>query len=98
MSGPYQVRFAPSANREFRKLPRKVQAVLASRVDSLAADPRPPGAKQLAGPHELWRLREGDYRMIYQIRDEVLFVLVVRVGHRGEVYRRLDRLEKALRR
>lgn len=93
----YRIRFAPAAGREFRKLPRAVQTLLGPRIDALASEPRPPGAKKLAGPHGLWSLREGDYRVIYQIRDEILFVVIARAGHRGDVYRQIERLVKALR-
>ena len=53
----------------------------------MAAQPRPHGAKLLSGDHAIWRLRVGDYRVLYEIRDAVLVVLVVRIGHRREVYR-----------
>lgn len=93
----YRVVFAPSAAREFRKLPKRIQALLSPRIDALALEPRPEGSKKLAGPYDLWRLREGDYRLLYQIRDAVLCVLVARAGHRGDVYRQLDRMAKSLR-
>ena len=53
----------------------------------LANDPRPPGCDKLAGVENLYRIRVGDYRVVYQIRDEMLLVLVVKIGHRREVYR-----------
>jgi mRNA interferase RelE/StbE len=55
---------------------------------ALEHDPRPPGARQLAGSDGLWRVRVGDYRVIYSIEDRRLVVIVIRVGHRREVYRR----------
>jgi mRNA interferase RelE/StbE len=85
----YRVEFSRAADRQFRGLPRRVQARLKSRIDALAADPRPPGATRLSGADDLYRIRAGDYRVIYAVQDEVLLVLVVRVGHRREVYRRL---------
>ena len=84
---PYAVEFSPSARREFRKLAREVQRSLRPRLDALATEPRPAGAKKLKGSDDLWRIRVADYRIIYEIRDRILVVLVMRVGHRREVYR-----------
>ena len=86
---PYEVRLKPSAERKLRKLPREAQQRLASRLDGLAADPRPPGCERLAALEGLYRVRIGDYRIIYQIEDRALIVLVITIGHRREVYRRL---------
>lgn len=83
----YEVRVAPYALRQMRKLDaaarRRVQAV----IDLLAEDPRPPAAKQLVGGRGEWRVRTGDYRIVYEIQDKELIVLVVAVGHRREIYR-----------
>ena len=84
----YQVRLAPAAIRQLHKLDppgrRRVQAA----IDLLAENPRPPGARQLVGGAGEWRVRTGDFRIIYDIRDEQLLVLVVKVGHRRDVYER----------
>jgi len=56
-------------------------------IDGLATNPRPPGAKKLKGVAEAWRIRIGDFRIVYEIRDRILLVLVVRVAHRREAYR-----------
>ena len=58
-------------------------------IDRLEVDPRPPGITRLAGesPVPRWRIRVGDYRVIYEIHDDRLLVLVIRIGHRGRVYR-----------
>lgn len=56
-------------------------------IDDLAETPRPPGTKKLAGMADRWRIRVGDYRIIYDIRDGMLTILVVKVGHRKDVYR-----------
>jgi len=84
---PYAVEFSPSASREFRKLAREIQRRLRPRIDSLADDPRPPGSKKLKGGDELWRIRVSDYRVVYEVKDKILVILVVRVAHRREVYR-----------
>ncbi len=84
----YQVRLAPAAVRQLRKLDppgrRRVQAA----IDLLAEDPRPPGARPLVGGAGEWRVRTGDFRIIYDIRDGELLVLIVKVGHRRDVYER----------
>jgi mRNA interferase RelE/StbE len=67
-----------------------VQQDLVASAENLAADPRRPGARKLTGHHNRWRIRVGSYRIIYEIRDEILIVLVVAVGHRREVYRRIE--------
>lgn len=84
----YGIRFKPAAAKELAKLPKDVQRRLAPRIDGLAANPRPAGAEKLAG-EEAWRIRVGDYRVVYTIEDRVLLVLVIHVGNRREVYRRL---------
>ena len=83
----YAVHIAPAAVRGLAKLSEQAKRRVASVIDSLAANPRPPGAKKLAGKENFWRVRVGDYRVIYTIEDRRLVVLVVKVGHRGEVYR-----------
>jgi len=84
----YTVEFTSKAVHAFGDLPRNIQVRLASRIDGLVKEPRPPGVEKLSGADDLYRLRVGDYRVIYQIKDKLLLVLVVTVGHRREVYRR----------
>lgn len=85
----YRIEFTPRADREFRALERSIQVRLRRRIDSLAENPFPQGIKKLAGEEDLYRLRVGDYRIIYQVQRKRLVVLVVGVGHRGDVYRGL---------
>ena len=87
----YRVELAPSAARRFKRLSRSVQARLGARIDALAQDPRPHGMQQLSAPERFYCIREGDYCIIYQVQDEAQLVLVLKVGHRREVYRRLLR-------
>ncbi len=84
----YRVDILPSARRELAALPPKDRNRVDKRILSLAENPRPVGSKKLAGEEDLYRLRVGDYRIIYQVQDKVLLVLVVKVGHRREVYRK----------
>ena len=85
--GRYTVRLTRRAAKELAKLPRRVQERIATAVDGLQADPRPAGVTKLSGEENLYRIRVGDYRVIYDIQEAVLIVLVVRVGHRRDVYR-----------
>jgi mRNA interferase RelE/StbE len=83
----HRVLFAPRAERDFRKLGPTVQKQLDPAIQALAENPRPPGCKKLTGEPSLWRIRSGDYRIIYQVQDQQLVVLVLKVGHRREIYR-----------
>jgi mRNA interferase RelE/StbE len=83
----YEIEFAASAAKAFSKLDRSVQQRLARHIDLLAQDPRPHGAKKLQGADNLYRIRAGDYRILYSINDKVLMVLVVAIGHRKDIYK-----------
>jgi mRNA interferase RelE/StbE len=84
----YIVEFAPAARRQLRKLDRPVQKRVLKRVEKLENQPRPKTAETLKGTTEtVYRVREGDYRIIYTIEDDRLIVLVVRIGHQREVHR-----------
>jgi mRNA interferase RelE/StbE len=83
-----RVEFAPAATRDFRGLSPDVRRRLRPRIDALAVQPRPREAAALRGGENIYRLRVGDYRILYEIREAVLLVLVVRIGHRREIYRR----------
>ena len=83
----YRIDFSPSAARDFRKLPLATRERLRPAIDALATDPRPRGAKALSGWDGALRIRVGEWRIVYRVKDEHLLVSVVRIGHRGEVYR-----------
>lgn len=85
----YHVTYAKAAARALRHLDRPVQRRLADAIDDLGDDPRPHGAKTLQGAGGLLRVRVGDYRVVYEVHDDELMVLVVTLGHRREVYRKL---------
>lgn len=84
----YRVEVAPSAFRQLRKLDRAALRRVQAAIELLAEEPRPSGAKKLVGGDGEWRVRTGDYRIVYEINDGVLLVLVLAVGHRREVYQR----------
>jgi mRNA interferase RelE/StbE len=83
----YAVAYKPSADKALRKLPVAFQRRIAAATDGLRNRPRPLGCVKLAGEDNLWRIRVGEYRVVYTIRDDELLVLVVRVAHRKDVYR-----------
>ncbi len=83
----YLVELETRARREFRDLPREASRTVASVLDDLQNDPRPPGAKKLSGVPG-YRIRKGDYRILFTIDDKRRLVRIYRVGHRREVYRR----------
>ena len=85
---PYQVTVERRAAKFLRTLTDKRLALrLREAIDGLAENPRAPGSVKLQGDGELYRVRVGDYRIVYQIQDAVLVVLVVQIGHRREIYR-----------
>ena len=82
----YTVLITPSAKRQIAKLAPPIKARIAAKIDSLAENPRPPDMKKLVDETG-FRVRVGDWRIIYEIRDREVVVLVLRVGHRREIYR-----------
>jgi mRNA interferase RelE/StbE len=82
----YRVDFAPAALRAMPKLDPQARRRLQATIELLADVPRPPAAKKLVDSGGAWRVRIGDYRVIYDIYDDRLVVLVLQVGHRREIY------------
>lgn len=83
----YKLLWKRSAEKELRKLPREAIARLVSLVESLAENPFPPGVRKLAGMEHTYRVRAGDYWLVYSVEERRLVIEVIRVGHRKEVYR-----------
>ena len=83
----YELRVKPSVAKDLRGIPRTDVRRILARIEALRDDPRAPGCEKLAGAAELYRVRQGVYRIVYAIHDQRVIVEVVRVGHRGEVYR-----------
>ncbi len=83
----YRVALAASAEKELSGLPTRVVARVMPRIESLAASPRPPGCKKLKAGDNEWRIRVGDYRIVYEIDDTAKTVDVTRIAHRREVYK-----------
>ena len=82
----YRIRFKQSVAKDLRSMPKKdVQRIL-RRIEGLADEPRPVGVEKLSGD-EKYRIRQGNYRILYAIDDDVITVTIVKVGHRRDVYR-----------
>jgi len=85
----YQVELKPQAAKFISAQTKKIQQQLIAHIEALAANPRPAGFKLLYAKEKLCRIRSGDYRIIYQIQDKKLLVVIVKVAHRKEIYRHL---------
>jgi mRNA interferase RelE/StbE len=83
----YSVELTATAERQLRKLGKPEQARLVTAIRRLAEEPRPRGARKLQGFDDLFRIRVGTYRVIYSVEEERLLVLVLKLGHRKDVYR-----------
>ena len=82
----YSVKISSAAEKQIKSLPKREQTKIIKRAYKLAENPRPTGVKKLKGVNSLYRIRQGDWRIVYTIEDKRLLVLVVKVGHRKEVY------------
>jgi mRNA interferase RelE/StbE len=82
----YRLLIKPSASKEIEALPKQDRRRIVARITSLSGDPRPPGCEKLSG-HDQYRIRQGNYRLLYEIQDPDLVVLIIKVGHRRDVYR-----------
>ena len=85
----YQILFTRSARRELEELPADIQERVLPKIRSLAQTPRPPGSKKLRGSFDLWRIRVGDYRILYEIFDRTHSIEISYIRHRRDVYRDL---------
>ena len=88
MTAAYRVEVARRAVKTLRAMPRREQQRVRAAVELLASNPRPSGCVAMAGEKNVYRVRVGDYRIVYEVFDDRLVVHVVRVGHRRDVYRR----------
>ena len=82
----YRVQLSNQARKQLARLDAQLQSRITRELLQLAAEPRPNAARKLT-VRQAWRLRVGDYRVVYEIHDAQLFVFVIRIGHRAEVYR-----------
>ena len=84
----YELSFRPSVAKDLRDLAKTDVKKILARIDSLRDDPRPPGCEKLSG-QESYRLRQGNYRIVYAIEDQMLVIEILKIGHRREIYRSL---------
>lgn len=82
----YRLLLKPSAAKELEALPKQDRRRIVEKIASRSSEPRPPGCEKLSG-HDHYRIRQGHYRILYEIQDANLVVVVVKVGHRRDVYR-----------
>ncbi len=85
----YQIRIGREPQKILKRFPTDLLRRLMTAIQNLAVDPRPPGCKKLVGKYEHWRIRVGDWRITYTIRDDELIIVVVEVSPRGSAYRAL---------
>lgn len=85
--GSYKVSFRRSAEKEFRKVPVKDLRRIPEKIAFLSEDPRPPGSQLLKGENRYYRIRQGDYRIVYEADDSARSLIVIKLGHRREIYR-----------
>lgn len=85
----YQVVYKQSVDKDLRKIPTDARKQIITKIKALAADPFPPESTKLRGVTDLYRIRYATYRVLYQVRDGELVVVVIKVGHRKEIYRDL---------
>jgi mRNA interferase RelE/StbE len=85
----YEIEFKPAALRELSRLGRDLQERVAAAIDALGTNSCPPGSRKLRGASNLYRIRIGDYRVVYAINEETTSLLIIRIRHRATAYRRL---------
>ena len=83
----YRVLVSKTAEKTIRKIPKKDLPSIVEKISSLATQPRPRGARKLAGEVDVYRIRSGNYRILYEINDDEILILILKVGHRRDVYR-----------
>ncbi len=81
----YKLEFANSVRKDFKNIQKKDAERILARIDSLTEDPRPAGCVKLTG-EEIYRIRVGSYRVLYKIEDAILLIVIIKIGHRRDVY------------
>ncbi|MEH1864636.1 MAG: type II toxin-antitoxin system RelE/ParE family toxin [Nostoc sp.] len=82
----YQIEFTKGAIKQLNKLPSNIKNRIDSKILNLSTEPRPNGVKKLKDEENTYRLRVGEYRVIYEIYDDILLISIIKVGHRSKVY------------
>jgi len=86
----YKIFFRRSVLKDLEKIPKKELRLIMKKIEKLAHDPRPQGCEKISG-QERFRIRQGNYRIIYSIQDDELTIWIVKIGHRREIYRKLEK-------
>jgi mRNA interferase RelE/StbE len=84
----YKIEFAKAAEKQFAVLQKQDLKKIAKRIEKLASNPFPPDCKKLEGSDDIYRVRQGDYRILYSVFEKKLVVLVLKIGHRKEIYKK----------
>jgi len=83
----FKIEWAKSAIKDFSDLPKKERLIILKKIKSLSIEPHPAGSIKLEGSIDSWRFRYGNYRVIYNIEDQNLTILVIKIGHRKDIYK-----------
>jgi mRNA interferase RelE/StbE len=83
----FKIEISKSAKKALRQITKDERSKISQRIDSLTRNPRPIGYEKLKGEEDLYRIRSGDYRIIYNIKDKILCILILKIGHRKDVYK-----------
>ena len=83
----YKIQIKPSAVKELEKLPKKDIQKIINKIQSLSSEPRPSNCEKLSGD-EKYRVRQGNYRIVYSIEDDKLIIFIIKIGHRRDVYKK----------
>ncbi len=85
----YKIELSKRSIKELKKLPKFQQKKIAVKIDRISKNPYSRNAKKLIGEKDLFRVRSGDYRIIYQVKDKILLILILKIGHRKEIYKKM---------
>jgi mRNA interferase RelE/StbE len=84
----YKIEISSSAEKALKKIPRKDLIKVIETIQKLGIDPKPLGCRKLSGEEDVYRVRQGNYRIIYEVEDKKLLILVLKIGHRKDTYRK----------
>lgn len=83
----YNILYKKSVDKDLRRLPTKHRAAIVKKIEALASDPRPAGVVKLRGSDDLFRMRHTEYRIVYRLNDNELIIIIIKIGHRRDIYR-----------
>ncbi len=85
----FRLEYKSTVKKELRKLTQTDRLAIVKKIELLKKQPRPEGSAKLKGSRDLFRIRHGDYRVVYQIKKDVLIIIIIRIGHRRDIYKNL---------